>query len=142
MCFPVNGGFTPGFREQKFFLFLSFSGTCISVDQGHNFPGYGKFKLNSNMKGLGWEGMSKFETSLGQEMGRRGGSGNSLPRSALPKFNDKEGWVSYRPPPGCTFSSTDTEGRDCDQAAWRSLIRDERGGKTLFAFSPEGKGIS
>lgn len=85
-----------------------------------------------------WTG--KFKTSLGQEMGRGRGPGTSLPRSALPHVTDKDGWVSCRPPPTCAFSSTDTEGGGCDQAAWMSLTGEWRGGKTLFPFSLRGKG--
>lgn len=85
--------------------------------------------------------MHKFTTGLGQQMGRGRASGNFLPRSALLDFNDEEVLVSYRPPHGCAFSSTDTEGRGCDQAAWRSLIRDRKGwGKTLSSFSLRAEG--
>ena len=106
---------------------------------------YVTFKLDSSRTGLRWEGMSmfwtgKFKTSLGQEMGRGRGPGTSLPRSALPHVTDKDGWVSCRPPPTCAFSSTDTEGGGCDQAAWMSLTGEWRGGKTLFPFSLRGKG--
>lgn len=112
----------------------------------NNSPGYGKFKLDSNRTGLRWEGMNmfwihKFTTGLGQQMGRGRGSGNFLPRSALLDFNDQEVLVSYRPPRGCAFSAADTEGRGCDQAAWRSLIKGRRSrGKTLFSFSLRAEG--
>lgn len=74
-------------------------------------------------------------------MGRGRASGNFLPRSALLDFNDEEVLVSYRPPRGCAFLSTDTEGRGCDQAAWRSLIRDRKGwGNTVSSFSLRAEG--
>ena len=73
---------------------------------------------------------------LGQQMGRGRDSVNCLPRSSLPKFDDQEGRVSHRPTRGCAFSSIDTEGKGCDQAAWRSLVRglQESWGKTVFRF--------
>lgn len=74
-------------------------------------------------------------------MGRGRASGSFLPGSALLDFNEEEVLVSYRPPGGCAFSSTDTEGRGCDQAAWRSLIRDLKGQKkTLSSFSLRAEG--
>ena len=140
-------------------------------EKEHNLQMCGKFKLDSNRPGLGWEAlfttaetwkqprcpsqdewikklrdihtMEYYSASvlwiskwggLGQQMGRGRDSDNCLPRSSLPKFNDQEGRVFHRLTRGCACSSIDTEGKGCDQAAWRSLVRglQESWGKIVF----------
>ena len=169
----MDGEFLLDFEELgKAFPFLLSSFLTHAFQwEGHNLQMCGKFKLDSNRPGLGWEAlfttaetwkqprcpsqdewikklrdihtMEYYSASvlwiskwggLGQQMGRGRDSDNCLPRSSLPKFNDQEGRVFHRLTRGCAFSSTDTEGKGCDQAAWRSLVRglQESWGKIVF----------
>lgn len=42
--------------------------------------------------------------------------------------------VGFPRNPGCTFSCIDTEGRDCDKAAWRSLLGNKVGKEASSPF--------
>lgn len=143
------GLFTLGFGEiGEASRFSFFSGTRIAVDEEVAL----KVMANSSQTpmGHGWggeDGGCAEQVSLEQiqvrEWGGAGGSGNSLTRSALPNFNDKEGWASCRLL-DVPFHQLTLKGG----AVTRSLEVPQEGvkgrgrRKRVLPLSPEGKGVS